>query len=69
MQRMSRGPDQWHLNVYGLHSLNNVTARGSDQEIFQPRNAIFDACEKVVLLGNNKRWFVFKISERTFICQ
>ena len=69
MQRMSRGPDHWHLNVNGLHSLNNVTARGSDQEIFQPRNAIFDACEKVVLLGNNKRWFVFKISERTFICQ
>ena len=51
MQRMSRGRDQWQLIVHRLHSLNNVTARGSDQESFQSRNAIFDAYEKVVLLG------------------
>ena len=51
MQRMSRGRDQWQLIVHRLRSLNNVTARGSDQESFQSRNAIFDAYEKVVLLG------------------
>ena len=46
LQRMSRGRDQWQLIVHRLHSLNNVTARGSDQELFQSRNAIFDAYEK-----------------------
>ena len=46
MQRMSRGRDQWQLIVHRLHSLHNVTARGSDQESFQSRNAIFDAHEK-----------------------
>ena len=37
MQRMSRGRDQWQLNVHGLSSLNNVTARSSDQGSFQSR--------------------------------
>ena len=55
MQRMSRGPDHWHLNVNGLHSLNNVTARGSDQESFQSPNAIFDAWEKSGSLGKQKK--------------
>ena len=60
MQRMSRGPDQWHLNVYRLHSLNNVTACGSDQESFQLRNAIFDAYEKSGSPGNkNFDFFMF----------
>ena len=37
MQRMSRGRSEWQLNVHRLHSLNNVTARGSDQECPQSR--------------------------------
>ena len=63
MQRMSRGRDKWQLNVHGLHSLNNVTARGSDQESFQSRNPIFDAWEKSGSPGKQKKWFVFKFSE------
>ena len=57
MQRMSRGRDQWQLIVHRLHSLNNVTARGSDQESFQSPNAIFHAYEKSGSPGNKK--FVF----------
>ena len=37
MQRMSRGRDQWQLNVHGLDPLINVTARSSDEESFQSR--------------------------------
>ena len=54
MQRMSRGRDQWQLIVHRLHSLNNVSARGIDQESFQSRNAIFDAWEKSGSPGNKK---------------
>ena len=54
MQRMSRGRDQWQLTVHRLHSLNNVTARGSNQESFQSRNAIFDANEKSGSPGETK---------------
>ena len=35
MQRMSRGRDQWRLNVHGLNSLNNVTARSNGEESLQ----------------------------------
>ena len=59
MQRMSRGRDQGQLIVHRLHSLNNVTARDSDQESFQSRNAIFDAYEKSGSPGNKN--FVFFI--------
>ena len=61
MQRMSRGRDQWHLIVHRLHSLNNVTARGSNQESFQSRSAIFDAWEKSGSPGNKKFVFFFQI--------
>ena len=57
MQRMSRGRDQWQLIVHRLHSLNNVTARGSDEESFQSRNAIFDAWKKSGSPGNKKLCF------------
>ena len=62
MQRMSGGRDQWQLIVHRLHSLNNVTARGSNQESFQSRSAIFDAWEKSGSPGNKK--FVFSNSFR-----
>ena len=65
MQRLSRGRNQWHLNVHGLHSVNNVTARDNDQESFQSRNAIFDAYEKSGSPGNKKKVICFQIF-RTF---
>ena len=54
MQRMSRGPDQWQLIVHRLHSLNNDTARDSDQESFQSRKHSSTHVEKRVFLGNQK---------------
>ena len=69
MQRMSRGRDQWQLNVHGLHSLNNVTARGSDQESFQSRKAIFDQWEQSGFPWKQKKGDLFfqKLSGRRTI--
>ena len=66
MQRMSRGRDQWQLTecTWDFNSLNNVTARGSDQESFQSRKAIFDPCKKWEFSLKTKRWFVFPKSFR-----
>ena len=55
MQRMSRGRDQWQLKVHGLNSLNNVTARSSDQESFQSRKQSLMHVKRQVFLGNNKK--------------
>ena len=64
MQRMSRGPDHWHLNVNGLHSVNNVTARGSDQESFQSRKQS-STLEKFLEI-KNIFWFSEKIFRNIF---
>ena len=60
MQRMSRGRGQCQLNVHGLSSLNNVTARSSDEESFQSRKQSSTHEKKVFFLGNKTR-FVFQI--------
>ena len=64
MQRTSCGPDQWQLNVHRLHSLNNVTARGSDQESFQSRKQS-STLEKYFLEIKKKQCF-FQIIWKKF---
>ena len=60
MHRMSRGLDQWQLNVHWLNSLNKITARGGDPESIQSQ-AILDACEmKKFFLQRKNGWFVLK---------
>ena len=61
MQRMSRGRGQCQLNVHGLDSLINVTARSSDEESFQSRKQSSTHEKKGFSLGNEKRFVFFQI--------
>ena len=56
MQWLSSGRDQWQLNVRGFNSLNNVTARGSDQESFLSRKISSTNVKKKSFSGKYKKW-------------
>ena len=63
MQRMSRKRSKWQLNVHRLHSLNNVTARGSDQESPRSRKQPSTHVKKK-FLGNIKNVFPILFERR-----